>query len=186
MTCKLSDNKTNLASGHFLVLDVLEYQTSDGATHKWEAVSRKNTSGAVMLIPELIPSGRVVVIRQFRPPAATYVWEFPAGLVEKGEDPAVTAVRELYEETGYHGVVTKCSPPVYSSPGLTSETVQIVNMTIEEAGQENPEPHFDGAEEIETFAVEQEQLYSFLMDAVAKGDVVDSKLYTFAMLKNQE
>ena len=183
MNCKLTDNKTNLASGKFLVLDVLEYLTSDGVAHKWEAVSRKNTSGAVMLIPELQPSGKVVVIRQFRPPAATYVWEFPAGLVEKGEDPAVTAVRELYEETGYRGTVTKCSPPVYSSPGLTSETVQIVNMIVEEAGQENPEPHFDGAEEIETFIIPPAQLYSFLLDAAAKGDAIDSKLYTYAMMK---
>lgn len=185
MSCKLAPNKTNLAEGKFLVLDVLEYQISDGSVHKWETVSRKNTSGAVMLIPELIPSGKIVVIRQFRPPAATYVWEFPAGLVEKGEDPAVTAVRELYEETGYRGTVTKCSPPVYSSPGLTSETVQVVNMIVEEAGQENPEPHFDGAEEIETHIVPPGELYSFLMDAVARGDVIDSKLYTYAMMKAQ-
>ena len=56
-------------------------------------------------------------------------------------------------------------------------------MVVEEAGQENPEPHFDGAEEIETYIIPPAELYSFLMDAAAKGDAIDSKLYTYAMFK---
>ena len=43
---------------------------------------------------------RVVLIRQYRYPIGTYAYEFPAGLVEKGEDYHDSAVRELYEETG--------------------------------------------------------------------------------------
>ena len=56
-------------------------------------------------------------------------------------------------------------------------------MVVEEAGQENPEPHFDGAEEIETYSIQPAELYSFLMDAAVKGDAIDSKLYTYAMMK---
>lgn len=33
------------------------------------------------------------------------VWTFPKGLVEKGEDPSQTAVREVWEETGIRGEV---------------------------------------------------------------------------------
>lgn len=33
--------------------------------------------------------------------------EIPAGLVDARETPEECAIRELYEETGYHGVVEK-------------------------------------------------------------------------------
>jgi ADP-ribose pyrophosphatase len=56
--------------------------------------------GAVMIIPEL-PDGRLVVERQFRYPLNRVFTEFPAGKIDPGEDPLMTAQRELREETGY-------------------------------------------------------------------------------------
>ena len=43
---------------------------------------------------------RVVLVRQYRYPVGGYVYEFPAGLVEQGEELTQAAVREMYEETG--------------------------------------------------------------------------------------
>ena len=43
---------------------------------------------------------RVLLIRQFRIPLGCYVYEFPAGLVDRGEDYRQAAVREMHEETG--------------------------------------------------------------------------------------
>lgn len=43
---------------------------------------------------------RVALIRQYRIPLGDYLYEFPAGLVEKGEDYREAAVREMHEETG--------------------------------------------------------------------------------------
>ena len=40
--------------------------------------------------------------------------EIPAGLVDPGEGAAESAVRELREETGYHGVVTELSPVMFN------------------------------------------------------------------------
>ena len=58
-------------------------------------------TGAVAILA-LTPERDVVVIRQYRHPARAHMWELPAGLLDKaGEDPAVAAVRELEEETGY-------------------------------------------------------------------------------------
>jgi len=45
--------------------------------------------------------GRVLVVRQYRPAVERYTLELPSGLVDPGETPAVTAKRELLEETGY-------------------------------------------------------------------------------------
>ena len=41
-----------------------------------------------------------VLVRQYRPVIDQWTLEFPGGLREMGEDPAVTAGRELREETG--------------------------------------------------------------------------------------
>ncbi|MFA5986530.1 MAG: NUDIX hydrolase [Parcubacteria group bacterium] len=45
----------------------------------------------------------VVMVRHFRPGPEKILLELPAGDVDKDEDPAIAAERELLEETGYRG-----------------------------------------------------------------------------------
>ena len=68
---------------------------------------------------------RLVLIKQFRDPINDYVYEFPAGLVEPGEDMFEGAKREMFEETGLeftprknHGAYSK---PYFTSTGMTDE-----------------------------------------------------------------
>jgi ADP-ribose pyrophosphatase len=51
----------------------------------------------------LTPEREVVLVRQFRPGPEAVLLELPAGVVERGDDPADTAAAELLEETGYAG-----------------------------------------------------------------------------------
>lgn len=51
----------------------------------------------------LTPDENVVLIRQFRHGINGFTLEIPGGLVDEGEEPKVTASRELREETGYIG-----------------------------------------------------------------------------------
>ena len=53
------------------------------------------------------PSGRIPLVRQFRPAVEKITLELPGGLLDEGELPAVTAERELFEETGFR----LASPP---------------------------------------------------------------------------
>lgn len=68
---------------------------------------------------------KIVLIRQFRYPIDDYIYEFPAGLVEAGEDMTDCAVREMYEETGldFHPLSVSCAytKPFYTTVGMTDE-----------------------------------------------------------------
>ena len=66
-----------------------------------KAVSHQNKPDGVILYGVYgEEKDKVVLIRQYRYPLGGYVYEFPAGLVEDGEDMQEAAIREMYEETG--------------------------------------------------------------------------------------
>ena len=68
---------------------------------------------------------KVVLIRQYRYPLGGYVYEFPAGLVEPGEDMLSAAIREMYEETGLTFTPKEAgsySRPFFTTVGMTDES----------------------------------------------------------------
>ncbi len=68
---------------------------------------------------------RLVLVKQFRYPINDYVYEFPAGLVEPGEDMFEGAKREMFEETGLNFMPRKAdtafTKPYFTSTGMTDE-----------------------------------------------------------------
>ncbi len=79
--------------------------------------------GAVVILPIIrAPKGdQIVMIRNLRFALDTTLWELPAGTREAGEDPAVTAGRELIEETGYAAGAIRPLGAFYTTPGMTDE-----------------------------------------------------------------
>lgn len=65
---------------------------------------------------------KVVLIRQYRFPIADYVYEFPAGLVDPGEDMLTAAIREMHEETGLDFQAIHSVQPFFTSVGMTDES----------------------------------------------------------------
>ena len=65
---------------------------------------------------------KVVLIRQFRYPVNCYVYEFPAGLVEPGEDMLEAGIREMQEETGLSFAPVHATNPYFISVGMTDES----------------------------------------------------------------
>ncbi|MDD7220466.1 MAG: NUDIX hydrolase [Clostridia bacterium] len=73
---------------------------------------------------------RVVLIRQYRYSIGDYIYEFPAGLVEPGEEFHEGAVREMHEETGFNFTPLKVAPeyekPYFTTVGMTDESCATV------------------------------------------------------------
>ena len=170
-----------VAGGTWLRLDRITYRDGRGKERTWEGASRQGSQGAACMIARLVPSGRYVFIEQFRPPSAAMVLEFPAGLIEPGEPPESTAVRELFEETGYHGEVNWIGQPSPNTPGLSGETAVLVRMTVDESEPENRHPAqaCDDGEDITVYTISPDDVPRFLAERTAAGVVIDSKIIAF-------
>ena len=169
--------------GEWLNFEKIIYKDSREQIRSWEKIQRTSSQRAAVIIAVLRPSNKLVLIRQYRPPVNHYVIEFPAGLIDEGEDCNTAALRELKEETGYKGEVIKTTNPVYNSPGLTDEAVSIVFVDIDENDPENMEPDSfnDITEDIQVYLVGINKVKEFLTEHEDKGDKIDAKLMIHAL-----
>lgn len=78
-----------------------EVQTGGaGAAHEYFALSSPDFACTCARTR----NGLFLLVRQYRPAIEQYTWEFPAGTNDPGEDPELTAERELFEETGHRAM----------------------------------------------------------------------------------
>lgn len=118
-----------------------------------------NRCDGVMIVP-ITRDGEVVVLRQYRPAINDYLYELPAGIIDKGETIEEAAKRELFEETGLKAVECELYlKPSYTSVGLTDETTAVVKMTVEgDISTDNTE----NDEDIEVFKLKLNETKDFV------------------------
>ena len=90
---------------------------------------------------------QVVLINQFRHGVSKSVLEIPGGMIDEGEQPIVSAERELLEETGYVGEEFIQIGCVHPNPALFDN---ICYTFLAKSAKKIKEPEFEGAEDIET------------------------------------
>lgn len=77
------------------------------------------------------PDGiKIPLIKEFKEIVGDYIWTFPAGQVEKGEDLRLTAIRELKEETGLESNIDNVivQRPTYTSVGIIDQKVSLAML----------------------------------------------------------
>ena len=81
----------------------------------------------------------VLLERQYRHAAGSYLWELPAGRIDAGESPLPAAKRELLEETGYTARRWKRILKFFASPGFVAEPMTVFWAQDLTPGKARPE-----------------------------------------------
>lgn len=160
----------------FVTLFAVSYLDRKASTRGWYMVSRceqpKCITGkirqpdATIIVPYHREQQKLVVIKEFRVPVGDFMFGFPAGLIDPGEDMAVTAGRELHEETGLDLVrVYRHSPAIFSSAGITDEAI---SMVFAEVTGTPSIRHNSDSEDIAIYLMDRKEV----RDLLAKTDIV--------------
>jgi len=128
------------------------------------AIVHHNGSAVMMAVDD---RKRILLVRQYRLPARSYLWELPAGRLDKGETPLRAAKRELVEETGYRAKTWKKLVTFYPSPGYVAEVMTIFLATDLTEGQAQPMED----ERIETRWFTSKEIEQ----GIRSGKIVDAK-----------
>ena len=168
-----------LGQGRWLSLHEIHYRDGHGNEKTWECVRRVAGRGAASVVAtvEIEGTPHVVLVKQFRPPVNGFVLEFPAGLIDAGEEAESTAQRELAEETGWSGEAMEVGPFVYNSPGMSDERTALVRI----AASSEDRTTILGEEGIEVLALPLGGLKARLLEEAEKGVHLDAKLWCFAL-----
>lgn len=115
----------------------------------------------------------IVMERQYRHAANSFLWELPAGKLEQGEDALVGAQRELEEETGYRAKKWKQLVEYYASPGFLGESMKVFLADGLIPGDAHPEDD-------ETIELRLVKL-SDVIKLIYSGEVLDGKTMSIVL-----
>ncbi|MEX0703769.1 MAG: NUDIX hydrolase [Planctomycetales bacterium] len=144
----------------------------------WEYAERCRGTGVVGVVA-VTDAGELVLTEQFRKSVGRPVIDIPAGLVgddrgAEAEQSAEAARRELVEETGWRAGRLEFLARCPTSPGITSETIDLYRATeLERVAAGGGDEH----EEITVHAVPLEEVATWLAECEGRGAAVDVKVY---------
>jgi ADP-ribose pyrophosphatase len=123
-------------------------------------------SNAVAILP--IEGKQCKLIRQYRYAIDDYIFEAPAGALEKDEDPLAAAGRELIEETGFAAQTIEPRGYIITTPGYTDEKIFLYeahNLSLSREFEK------DEDEIIEVLDIPVQDLNRMILD----GSITDAK-----------
>ncbi|CAZ80944.1 unnamed protein product [Tuber melanosporum] len=172
------------------------YLDPNGVERTWESSERCTRPAGVEfdgvgIIAVLERPGappELLLQKQYRPPIGKTCVEIPAGLVDAEESPEECAVRELFEETGYHGVVVagehagEKSCLMFNDPGMCNTNLHFVHVKIDLTDQRNqsPKQQLEENEFIEVFTVPLKDLYKECRKLEKEGYGIDARVGSLA------
>ncbi len=111
--------------------------------------------------------GKILMVKQFRYPYNTELWEIPAGKLNVGEDPEQTAIRELEEEGGIRAGRVEKLFEIYPTPAYNDEIIRIYRaFDIKES-----KIHLDDDEFLTSRWIEKDKLKQMIKN----GEIKDAK-----------
>ena len=119
------DKVRKVFSGKLLKVYVGKVRLPNGYLATFEMIKHP---GAALIIP-FLTKNKIIMLRQLRPVIGSYIYELPAGTLDKNESPHSCAKREIIEETGYSAKSLKLLGSIYPVPGYSTERIFIYKAT---------------------------------------------------------
>ncbi len=160
--------ETKLASeqvydGHFLKIQRDTVQLPNGKSALREYIRHP---GAVVILA-ILDDGSILLERQFRYPLDRVFLEFPAGKIDAGEDPLLSAKRELKEETGYTATDWQFVCTIHNAIAYSDEHLEIYLAR----GLQGGERQLDDGEFLDVLSMGMPEL----LELVRTGQITDVK-----------
>jgi len=115
--------------------------------------------GAACIVAEF-EDGKLLLERQYRYPMGKVMIEFPAGKLDRSENPLVAAQRELKEETGYWARSWHTLGHMHPLIAYADEVIHLFHAN----GLVQGEPKLDQDEFIDLFAATPEEISAMIVD----------------------
>ena len=109
----------------------------------------------------------LLLLKQYRHALGEYIWEIPAGTLNRGETPLECAKRELIEETGFSGTVWHDLGTILPVPGYSDERVHLFLARDLEPARQNLD--YDELLEVNRIGLDQ------AMEMIQRGEIQDGK-----------
>jgi ADP-ribose diphosphatase len=155
------------------IIQLYQGKVLDLQRETWELPDRREAEfeivrhpGGAAILP-ILPNGRLLLLKQFRPAANGFIVEIPAGRLEAGEVPQQCAVRELQEETGWRADEVTPLGMLFSTPGFCDEQIHLFLAERLTPDIVNREPD----EFIELFEID----LAGALEMLERGEIPDSK-----------
>jgi 8-oxo-dGTP pyrophosphatase MutT (NUDIX family) len=160
----------------FRVERVLRRSQKTGRTHDYFCIDAPEWVNVVALTAK----DELVLVRQERHGLEQFTLELPAGLVEPGEDPAATALRELREETGFVGARAEPLGAVQANPAIQANHCHVFLVRgIESPGAQSLDPQ----EEIEVRLVPFREAREMVRRGELTHSLTLSALYLYDLVQ---
>lgn len=122
--------------------------------------------GASAIVP-VFEDGTIMLLKQYRYPPRKLFIEVPAGKLDEGEPPLVTAKRELLEETGYECSDIESAGSFFPAIGYADEEIFVFVAWNLEQKLKNVDD--------DEFVINYRVSFSDALDMIATGEIDDAK-----------
>jgi ADP-ribose pyrophosphatase len=114
--------RERIYDGKVVNLAIEEVTLPNGVRTRLEVMRHPGAAAAVPLHDD----GTVTLLRQWRHAVGGWIWEVPAGKLDRpGEDPLACAQRELAEEAGLEAARWDKLGSIYTTPGFCDEIIHL-------------------------------------------------------------